>query len=96
MVTIHNLAYQGIADGSWLERIGPDGSHYEWWGGTNPRTNASFGLLETHPSALGLLHHFELGVFECDTQLIERFFLCSFEAGTSYFNPFHVLFLLPV
>jgi len=40
VVSIHNLAYQGIADGSWLDRIGPDGSHYEWWGGTNPLSGA--------------------------------------------------------
>ena len=40
VVSIHNLAYQGIADGSWLERIGPDGMHYEWWGGTNPLSGA--------------------------------------------------------
>jgi starch synthase len=36
VVSIHNLAYQGIADASWLELIGPEGMHYEWWGGTNP------------------------------------------------------------
>lgn len=36
VVSIHNLAYQGIADGTWLDVIGPNGRHYEWWGGTNP------------------------------------------------------------
>ena len=40
VVSIHNLAYQGIADDSWLDRIGPDGRHYEWWGGTNPLSGA--------------------------------------------------------
>jgi starch synthase len=40
VVSIHNLAYQGISDGSWLDRIGPDGIHYEWWGGTNPLSGA--------------------------------------------------------
>jgi len=40
VVSIHNLAYQGISDDSWLERIGPDGMHYEWWGGTNPLSGA--------------------------------------------------------
>jgi starch synthase len=40
VVSIHNLAYQGIADRTWLERIGPDGAHYEWWGGTNPLSGA--------------------------------------------------------
>jgi starch synthase len=36
VLTLHNVAYQGVADGSWLRRIGPRGRHYEWWGGTNP------------------------------------------------------------
>ncbi len=40
VVSIHNLAYQGIADGTWLDLIGPDGLHYEWWGGTNPLSGA--------------------------------------------------------
>ncbi len=40
VVSIHNLAYQGITDGSWLDVIGPNGSHYEWWGATNPLSGA--------------------------------------------------------
>ena len=40
VVSIHNLAYQGIADGSWLDRIGPRAAHYEWWGGINPLSGA--------------------------------------------------------
>lgn len=36
VLTLHNVAYQGVTDGSWLRRIGPRGRHYEWWGGTNP------------------------------------------------------------
>ena len=40
VVSIHNLAYQGVTDGSWLDVIGPRASHYEWWGGTNPLTGA--------------------------------------------------------
>lgn len=40
VVSIHNLAYQGITDPSWLELIGPNASHYEWWGDANPLTGA--------------------------------------------------------
>ena len=40
VLSIHNLAYQGISDGSWRARIGPAGAHYEWWGGTNPLSGA--------------------------------------------------------
>jgi starch synthase len=40
VVSIHNLAYQGIAGPEWLERIGPHSSHYEWWGNTNPLSGA--------------------------------------------------------
>jgi starch synthase len=40
VVSIHNLAYQGITGGGWLEVIGPRGSHYEWWGDTNPLSGA--------------------------------------------------------
>ncbi|MEL6892362.1 MAG: glycogen/starch synthase [Actinomycetota bacterium] len=40
VVSIHNLAYQGIADGSWLDMIGPQAEHFEWWGGTNPLSGA--------------------------------------------------------
>ncbi len=36
VLTVHNVAYQGVTGGSWLRRIGPRGRHYEWWGGTNP------------------------------------------------------------
>lgn len=40
VVSIHNLAYQGVTDGSWLDLIGPNGEHYEWWGDTNPLSGA--------------------------------------------------------
>ena len=40
VLSIHNLAYQGVADGSWLGLIGPRASHYEWWGDTNPLSGA--------------------------------------------------------
>jgi starch synthase len=40
VVSIHNLAYQGVAPGAWMRRIGPRAEHYEWWGGTNPFTGA--------------------------------------------------------
>ena len=40
VVSIHNLAYQGVAPGPWLRRIGPRAEHYEWWGGANPLTGA--------------------------------------------------------
>jgi starch synthase len=40
VVSIHNLAYQGVAEGSWLDLIGPRSAHYEWWGDTNPLSGA--------------------------------------------------------
>ncbi len=40
VVSIHNLAYQGVTDASWLDRIGPRAAHYEWWGGVNPLSGA--------------------------------------------------------
>ena len=40
VVSIHNLAYQGVTDASWLDLIGPRARHYEWWGGTNPLSGA--------------------------------------------------------
>jgi starch synthase len=40
VLTLHNIAYQGVTDGRWLRRIGPRGHHYEWWGGTNPLAGA--------------------------------------------------------
>ncbi len=40
VMSIHNLAYQGVAPGVWLRRIGPRAAHYEWWGSTNPLTGA--------------------------------------------------------
>jgi starch synthase len=40
VVSIHNLAYQGVADAVWLDRIGPNAAHFEWWGGTNPLSGA--------------------------------------------------------
>ncbi len=40
VVSIHNLAYQGVADAAWLSKIGPRSAHYEWWGDTNPLSGA--------------------------------------------------------
>jgi starch synthase len=40
VLSLHNLAYQGVTDGAWLERLGPRAEHYEWWGGTNPLSGA--------------------------------------------------------
>ena len=40
VLSLHNLAYQGVTDGSWLELIGPRSAHFEWWGDTNPLSGA--------------------------------------------------------
>ena len=40
VLSLHNLAYQGATDGSWLDRIGPRSAHFEWWGDTNPLSGA--------------------------------------------------------
>jgi starch synthase len=40
VLSLHNLAYQGVTDGSWLGLIGPRSSHFEWWGDTNPLSGA--------------------------------------------------------
>lgn len=40
VLSLHNLAYQGVTDGSWLDVIGPRSAHYEWWGDTNPLSGA--------------------------------------------------------
>lgn len=40
VVSIHNLAYQGVSDASWLDLIGPNAAHYEWWGDSNPLSGA--------------------------------------------------------
>ena len=40
VLTVHNVAYQGVTDGGWLRRLGPRSRHYEWWGGTNPLSGA--------------------------------------------------------
>ena len=40
VLSIHNLAYQGIAGPEWLDVIGPRSRHYEWWGNTNPLSGA--------------------------------------------------------
>ena len=40
VLSLHNLAYQGVTDGAWLRRLGPRAEHYEWWGGTNPLSGA--------------------------------------------------------
>ncbi len=36
VMSIHNLAYQGVAAGWWQALIGPRAEHFEWWGDTNP------------------------------------------------------------
>jgi starch synthase len=44
VLSIHNLAYQGISDGSWVTRFGGYGEDrmraYEWFGGVNPLAGA--------------------------------------------------------
>src|SRR5688500_2120634 len=40
VLSLHNLAYQGQTEGSWLRKIGPRASHFEWYGGTNPLSGA--------------------------------------------------------
>ncbi len=40
VLSIHNLAYQGVAGPEWLELIGPRAEHFEWWGDTNPLSGA--------------------------------------------------------
>lgn len=40
VLSLHNLAYQGVTDGSWLSSIGPRAAHYEWFGGTNSLSGA--------------------------------------------------------
>ena len=40
VLSLHNLAYQGTTDASWLHTLGPRASHFEWWGGTNPLSGA--------------------------------------------------------
>lgn len=40
VLSLHNLAYQGVTDGSWLHLIGPRSAHFEWWGDTNPLSGA--------------------------------------------------------
>lgn len=40
VLSLHNLAYQGVAPGGWLGRIGQRAGHFEWWGGTNPLSGA--------------------------------------------------------
>ncbi len=40
VLSIHNLAYQGVSNGSWMGVIGPRAPHFEWWGSTNPLSGA--------------------------------------------------------
>lgn len=35
VLSLHNLAFQGTADGRWLTAIGERARHYEWYGGVN-------------------------------------------------------------
>ncbi|MGB0113953.1 MAG: glycogen/starch synthase [Ilumatobacteraceae bacterium] len=40
VMSIHNLAYQGVSEAAWLARLGPRSEHYEWWGDVNPLSGA--------------------------------------------------------
>lgn len=40
VVSLGDIAHQGVTDGSWLSRLGARGQHYEWWGRTNPLSGA--------------------------------------------------------
>ena len=40
VLSLHNLAYQGVSGGDWLTRLGPRARHYEWYGTTNPLSGA--------------------------------------------------------
>jgi starch synthase len=40
VLSLHNLAYQGVTGGDWLTRLGPRARHYEWYGTTNPLSGA--------------------------------------------------------
>lgn len=40
VLSLHNLAHQGMSSGAWLAGIGPRAAHYEWYGGTNPLSGA--------------------------------------------------------
>jgi len=40
VLSIHNLAYQGVADGRWLRRLARRPEAYEWYGQINPISGA--------------------------------------------------------
>ena len=40
VLTIHNLAYQGVSGGEWLDLMVRRPDAYEWFGGTNPLSGA--------------------------------------------------------
>lgn len=40
VLSLHNLAFQGISDAAWLDVLGPRADHFEWYGGTNPLSGA--------------------------------------------------------
>lgn len=40
VVSIHNLAYQGVTSGAWLNVLGPRAGAYEWFGRCNPLKGA--------------------------------------------------------
>ena len=40
VLSLHNLAHQGATGGEWLELLGPQSAHFEWWGGFNPLSGA--------------------------------------------------------
>lgn len=40
VLSLHNLAHQGVTGGHWLRHLGPRARHYEWFGSTNPLSGA--------------------------------------------------------
>lgn len=40
VLTIHNLAYQGVAAGAWLDEVAVRPDAFEWYGGINPLSGA--------------------------------------------------------
>jgi starch synthase len=40
VLSLHNLAHQGATGGEWLDLLGPQSAHFEWWGGFNPLSGA--------------------------------------------------------
>ena len=40
VLSLHNLAHQGATGGEWLDLLGSQSDHFEWWGGFNPLSGA--------------------------------------------------------